>query len=363
MRRAFGWAGQAVGALVAASGVFGLLAGSVSPVGMWWWFQVFAVGLPLTMIAVGAGALLSLFLGRWRWAGVFVALLVLFGLQAEPWARLGRAEPADGDLLLLTFNVPRSGPSKEQLAQDVSALIQQAAPHVVALQEAMVLRGDDGVIYEPIQVAGAQDSLGFVLVRPFLGLGIPTQVPVLAQPDFQVIRSERIALPTAGDGYARGSEAMRLHFRWKEREAVLYNLHLRSFGARKPWKERRERLWDDTTWAGYADRYREAYQLRAVEAEALAGRVAQDTLPVLVSGDFNSTPANWSFRRLLRGRRDAQRVAGRAWWAPTYPAQSPAVRIDAVLVSADFDIVSVDVLPAEFSDHRPVLVRLRWREE
>ena len=361
-RRALGWATVGLGVLVVVTAAFGLLSGSVPATGPWWWLQLFGVGLPLAMVAVTVGVGVALVGGRLRWLGVFLALLALFFVQAEPWARFGAAEPSDGDLVLLTFNVPRSGPSGEKLANDVSVLFEQNRPDVVALQEALVLRGDDGVIYEPIQVGGPLDSLGFRLLRPFLGRGIPTQVPVLTQPTFELVDSERVALPTSGDGEGRGSEAFRVHFRWDGREGVLYNVHLRSFGPAKPWLEERETLLTDTTWAGYADRYREAFQLRAVEAEALAAFVEDETLPVIIAGDFNSTPANWAFRRLLGERRDAWRVAGSSWWAPTYPADKPMVRIDAVLADPAFEIAEAEVLPDAFSDHRPLRVRLRWRD-
>ena len=351
-----------LGALVVAAAVLGLLSGFVPATGPWWWLQGFGVGLPLSMLAVAVGAVVAGLAGWLRWVGVFVALLALFGVQAAPWARFGAAEPTEGDLVLLTFNVPRSGPSGEQLARDVSVLFEQNRPDAVALQEALVVRGDDGRIQEPIQVGGPLDSLGFRMLRPFLGRGIPTQVPVLAQPAFELVDSERVPLQTAGEGEARGSEAFRVHFRWDGREGVLYNIHLRSFGAAKPWLEDRETLLDDTTWAGYVGRYREAFQLRAAEADALAERIERETLPVIVAGDFNSTPANWAFRRLLGGRRDAWRVAGRSWWAPTYPAGRPMVRIDAVLADPAFEIAEAEVLPDAFSDHRPLRVRLRWRE-
>ena len=355
--------GALLGAALGVSALLGLLSPSVAPAGPWWWVQWFGVGLPLTMATVGAAAVLALVIGRWRWLLLFAGILALFGWQVAPWERWGRPSPAAGDLVLLSFNVPRSGPSGEQLARDVAALIDEVGPDVVLLQEAVVVRGDEGELHKPLQIAGAQDSLGFSLLLPFLGRNVPTQIPILAQPSITALEQSRVPLKTASQGYARGSEAFRVRFRWQGREAVLYNLHLRSFGARKPWKEGRERLLSDTTWAGYANRYREAYQLRALESDALASYIEAETLPVLVAGDFNSAPANWSFQRLRRGLQDAQRVSGDRWWAPTFPAPRPVVRIDAVFADPAFEVVSVEVREEAFSDHRPVVVRLRWREE
>ncbi len=95
--------------------------------------------------------------------------------------------------------------------------------------------------------------------------------------------------------------------------------------------------------------------------EQIRAMLAQETLPLIVSGDFNSTPHNWVYYGLADGLVDAFRVAGRGWGA-TYHADFPVARIDHVLVSRAWKVVQAHVSKAPYSDHLPLVVRLRWRE-
>jgi endonuclease/exonuclease/phosphatase (EEP) superfamily protein YafD len=75
-----------------------------------------------------------------------------------------------------------------------------------------------------------------------------------------------------------------------------------------------------------------------------------DDVPVVVAGDCNL----WGpgVVALLRGYRRA--VRGR-----TFPAHHPHSQIDHVLVNDRVTVLGGEVLPANHSDHRPVLARLR----
>ena len=60
------------------------------------------------------------------------------------------------------------------------------------------------------------------------------------------------------------SVALRTRFRWRGREGVHYNVHLRSYGAEKPW-DQRIHLLRFGTWAPFLRQYRAAYGARARE--------------------------------------------------------------------------------------------------
>ena len=162
------------------------------------------------------------------------------------------------------------------------------------------------------------------------------------------------------------SDELRVRFRWRGREAVLYNLHLRSYGAAKPWRDPRLDVLAPRTWLPYLRQYRDAVRARAREVERLAEHIDRETLPVIVAGDFNEGPFTWAYRRLSRvpggGRRtDAFHAAGRGD-GRTYHGRRPVVRIDFVLADSAFEVVDAYVPASTFSDHRPVVVRLRWNE-
>jgi len=87
--------------------------------------------------------------------------------------------------------------------------------------------------------------------------------------------------------------------------------------------------------------------------------------PVIVAGDFNSTPDMRQFRDLLsNGYRDAVEQAG-AGWSPTFPSGSwfpPMITIDHVL-TRNATATSVRTVYVPGSDHRAVVTAVRLSEE
>ena len=105
----------------------------------------------------------------------------------------------------------------------------------------------------------------------------------------------------------------------------------------------------------------------ATQIPALAGVVADSTVPVVLAGDFNATLDHAPLDRLVDGAlvdgglRDAFRVAGTGIGA-TWPAWNgpvpPLMRLDHVLVSEGVGVGSATVRAGTGSDHRRLLVEL-----
>ena len=81
--------------------------------------------------------------------------------------------------------------------------------------------------------------------------------------------------------------------------------------------------------------------------------------PVLVGGDFNSTPDN-ALQQSLRdnGLRDAWMECGHGD-GYTYPADRPVKRIDYLFLTGSLRCKAAAVLETTMSDHRPLLVTMR----
>jgi len=81
--------------------------------------------------------------------------------------------------------------------------------------------------------------------------------------------------------------------------------------------------------------------------------------PVLVGGDFNSTPDNPVLQPLrAAGLRDAWTECG-AGDGFTYPADTPVKRIDYLFLSGDLHCSKAEVIDTQVSDHRPLVVTLK----
>lgn len=329
----------------------------VRPDATWWWLQLVAVGLPfLALLVVVATIVVFLMRGPGRTIHVvaFVLILIRFGLPLS-----GGGEARAGDLTVLSYNLPRywGGVSDSVRAQQVVRFVRAAAPDAVAFQEAGALSlGDTLVVFNP-HIALIEHTLGYRLNWPFEARYHYAHNNTLAR--FSLDRTDNLRLQLVpGEVY---SELQRSYFRWQGRPAVIYNVHLRSYGRAKPWNDEDVSLREPRSWKPFLRQYREAILYRTVEADTVRALLARETMPVIVAGDLNSTAHNWAHRRVGEGLRDTFRKAGRGWGA-TYHVRAPVARIDFVLASPAWEIVAARVPDVALSDHKPLLVTLRWKD-
>lgn len=364
MRRAVWLLGVLPNALALALVGLGLAGGHLDP-GPFWFAAMAAVALPYATLLLALTALPALLARRWGWVAANALVLVLALARVLPAERLAaRPAPGPGDLVLMTFNVPRHGETAEGLARDVYDLVRAEEPDLVALQGPTTWRvaGRTRTAAVADYVRPILDSLGFALSVPadLPRGGLPQPVLTRRESGLEAVETARTS--SLGEHvHGRASLYVRARIAWDGREAVLYNIHLRGFGPEKPWGEEHFPWLRPAEWRPFLRRYRQAYRLRAQEVRALRARVEAEELPVILAGDFNATPYNWEFRQLARGRIDAFRARGRGWGG-TYRSDLPLVRIDHVLADPAFEVVAAHVPDVRFSDHRPLVVRLRWRE-
>ena len=101
---------------------------------------------------------------------------------------------------------------------------------------------------------------------------------------------------------------------------------------------------------------------------ALVDMIESEDRPLIVAGDFNLTGDSLLHAALLKtGLRDAHESAGRgrgSTWPMLGPLSFvPGVRIDHVYVGNGVTALQCTTLPANGSDHRPVLAHLRLGED
>ena len=111
-------------------------------------------------------------------------------------------------------------------------------------------------------------------------------------------------------------------------------------------------LTSPTDGSGISEWYRE---LRGLAARSPDG-------PMIIAGDFNATEDHAPFREVLAGGwtdvHDNKGCGLDQTW-PTTTLPFPVMRLDHVLVSDHFDVLSTDVIAIEGSDHLSVVSRVR----
>jgi endonuclease/exonuclease/phosphatase family metal-dependent hydrolase len=98
---------------------------------------------------------------------------------------------------------------------------------------------------------------------------------------------------------------------------------------------------------------RKGFIRRAPQARRLAEAIRSSPYPVVVAGDFNDSPASYTYRTVKGKLKDAFVQSGRGI-GNTYLGNLPKIRIDYVLLDPLFNCRQHQVLPYRYSDHYPV---------
>lgn len=370
LRRILSALGWGTAGLLIAAFLIGILAPYLSPF-YFWWTDLLAVGVPglaLVMVPLCIG------LGVWGWYRqrwgrfaisvlLFVVLAIRFGPRLAAWTPdVGPA--SDGtDLRVMTFNVPKHLNSTSS-SSPLATLIRREDPDLLAFQELEFLTADDA----PSRIQRASASLQTLLD----GSGaytVPTALPRATRIEQPVIGRVTLDstsvhyLPPDGASNAR-SRYTRTEFTWRGRAAILYNLHLHTVGRIRPWTLWPKEWTSFSRWKSFLKGYREGALRRAQQARRIRRHIARESRPVIVVGDFNSTPHQWAYRHIAEGLQSAvhRRIRG---WGATFPAERPLVQIDHVLADPAWQITAARIpqaaVPTAVSDHRPVVAHLRWK--
>lgn len=341
--------------------LMGILARYVRPGVLSWPLQMLGPFVPYLAVLVLVLALLRLWSAspRRRLAYALALALAAVRFLPETW---DRPDASRGDLTVVTYNVPRwAGPDVAQKEEEIVRYAARVRPHVLAFQEPTVYYSarEERVVVAPF-LRRLRDTLGYRVGRTAFASTRRSTQPVFTQ-GVRVVTAEELSIRP--DTSTIPTYVSRVVLRYGGREAVLYNVHLYTHGARKPWRDAAFSPRQPRTWVPFLRQYRTAHRYRAWEADTLRALLDAETRPVIVTGDFNATPHEWSFARIAgaqRGLLDGFREGGRAWGG-TFHRRYPVVRIDHVLASRAFRVVSARVPEIAASDHRPVEVRLRWR--
>lgn len=320
-----------------------------------WWIQLIAIGLPFVSALAVAATFVVLAKRQWVLVGLQIVIVVLVVLRFSI-PSFG-TPPTGSGLRVMTFNAPRIG---QDPTQELIQLARETQPDIISFQEMeFYFNTPNARRSGRPDVRALVDSTVFTAYRP-ASQTIVTDQPILAKFEFDKLTLD------AYDYVLRPRdrhpmEVVRAEATWQGKRLAVYNLHLASYGSRKPWHEPDRRRIDPRTWIEYLRRYKQSIRRRAWEVEKVVAILAAEELPTVITGDFNSTAHNWTYHQISEGLVDAFRTAGYGW-GMTYHQKARIARIDFVLVDPSMEVLSAYVPFAGLSDHRPVVATIRWRD-
>jgi len=144
----------------------------------------------------------------------------------------------------------------------------------------------------------------------------------------------------------------------------VYNMHLQSIHLRKEDYKFIDALGKDSVdvdeYKGsrkIAGRLKRAFIKRAEQVDSVAKSINSSPYPVIVCGDFNDTPASYTYQTMTNNLTDAFTEAGKGW-GKTYIGIFPSYRIDYILHSKNFEAYEYVTHQEKLSDHYAISCRL-----
>jgi endonuclease/exonuclease/phosphatase (EEP) superfamily protein YafD len=298
-----------------------LMTGFALAARLWWAFDLFSHFRLQYAILAAALCLGALALRAWPIAAVLAVIGLLHGWAMKDLWLGGSAATASGTarLRVASANVLRSNPEPEKLLDFVHA----SDADVLVLVEAQGQRWRD------VLAAIAADYPHRAPQRWQDG------APVILFSRHPVLRESVIASPAGRRPYLAADLALGEH------TLTVVGVHPSSPSPSRPGETRR----------------------RNVQLGYLANLVEDERGPMVVAGDFNTTPWSPSFRDLvaragLRNAADGHGYIG-TWPNWFWPAQIP---IDHVLVKGPVAVADIRRGSTTGSDHYPVVADLRLME-
>jgi len=116
--------------------------------------------------------------------------------------------------------------------------------------------------------------------------------------------------------------------------------------------------WERKTFLGLKDmfgKYQKYTNTRAEQAQKIKEHAATSKVPYIICGDFNDPPQSYVYQKMARNMNDSFRCAG-SGIGTSFNGVIPALRIDYILASQDFDVYQHRVIKeGRYSDHYPII--------
>jgi endonuclease/exonuclease/phosphatase family metal-dependent hydrolase len=106
---------------------------------------------------------------------------------------------------------------------------------------------------------------------------------------------------------------------------------------------------------------KEAWQVRAKQAELLKDHIESCPHKIILCGDFNDTPISYTYNTVVGNLKDAFIESG-SGFSQTYSGRMPSFRIDYILADKSFDIYNYELGDKYWSDHKLVQTTLHIKK-
>ncbi len=177
--------------------------------------------------------------------------------------------------------------------------------------------------------------------------------------------------PIKGKGLIRfpnsdGNESIFVELAIQNQLVRLYNIHLQSISFDKEDYTYLDRVKGMDAEVGSTKRIlkmlKSAFRKRSLQVEMMKSHMKTCTIPYIIAGDFNDTPASYAVTRMTDSLNNAFIEKGQGL-GKTYNGKFPNFQIDYIATTKDIEVTNYHIIEAKLSDHFPVRSDLRLKNK
>ena len=158
------------------------------------------------------------------------------------------------------------------------------------------------------------------------------------------------------------NKSMYVDIRFNGDTLRIYNIHLASMHLDSADYATGKALWAGSYDSSFNDKAQTlsnkisaAYVARQYQAKAIRAHIDECPYPVIICGDFNDSPASFSYNKIMHGLRDSFRSSGKGTGTTYIGGNFPAYRIDYIAHDKQYNDFQYTVCKdLAVSDHYPI---------
>lgn len=277
-------------------------------------------------------------------------LAILVGFQFIPrFYQLSSKKSEDTQIKVLSYNVHYfSGNGqeiKETNAEKIITFLEEQNADIICLQESRLRRNDIFNLSKTVEDLKNIQHYQFASSSSSFGSVTMTRYPIVDMGELRFENSTNITIFT---DVLIDKDTVRI-----------YNLHLQSYQINPRNYDLLESLdiQDENNrriLRKVAGQMKRAFEKRAGQVEKIQQHIQSCPFPVIVCGDFNDTPASYSYHILSKNLNDAFVESGHGV-GQTYNGELPSFRIDYLMHSPRLDAYNFETIDLNYSDHLPIV--------
>ena len=335
--------------LTALMAVAGFLSGYIHPSGREWVSFPGLLLLPVLAVDMVLLGLCCVVRSHWGWVSLSALFLNTSFLLSVFQVRLfGCSSDGSGTpVKMITYNVNNFHTSGRSQLDDIVRWVQDEQPDIVCFQECLI-----SARFTLDSLRQTFQQFPYVCSTYQAG-GEGSSLAVLSQ--FPIVSSEVILFPGSKN------KSMKASLLIGQDTVSLYVNHLQTTSVNSVKPRLYQAKASGDTQEGKEAAFQMAFQmkenfvLRARQADFMRQLMdGESTCPMLVCGDFNDTPASYTYRRMKGDLTDGFRDCG-SGFGVTFRELRRLFRIDYIFYSSHFRGFCYEAPNVPFSDHNPVV--------